>query len=51
MFPGGLIAAGIAMVFSPQGGHGMDHYVWIMAPASWMVYFVILAISCRGKEN
>ncbi len=41
LFPGGLVAAGIAMIFSPQGGHGMDQYSWLMAPASWLAYFLV----------
>jgi hypothetical protein len=44
LFPGGLIAAGIAMIFSPQGGHGMDQYSWIMAPASWLAHFLFVSL-------
>jgi hypothetical protein len=37
--PGGFIAAALAMVFSPQGGHGIDQFFWIVLPANWVIYF------------
>jgi hypothetical protein len=40
LFPGGLVAAGIAMIFSPQGAHGIGQYSWVMTPGSWLAYFL-----------
>ena len=42
--PGGLIAAFIAMLFSPQGVHGMEQVAWIVFPANLVIYFGLLTI-------
>ena len=42
LLPGGLVPAGIAMIFSPQGVHGIGEYSWIMPPGSWLAYLLFL---------
>jgi hypothetical protein len=47
IMPGGFFAAFVAMLFSPQGGHGMSDYAWLIVPMTWVIYFVIGALNCR----
>jgi hypothetical protein len=52
LLPGVFFALALSIAFSPQGGHGMDTYFWIMPPASWLVYFFIgVAIYRRKSER
>jgi hypothetical protein len=37
--PGGFFAVAVAAVFSPQGFHGGDQFLWIVLPANWIIYF------------
>jgi hypothetical protein len=51
--PGTLVAVALAMVFSPQGGHGADQFAWIIPPANWFIYFglAILLRSLRRQKS
>jgi hypothetical protein len=48
--PGGLVAAMFAMLFSPQGVHGMEEFDWIVLPANLIIYFGLFTI-LRGLPN
>jgi len=50
--PGGLIAAFVAMVVSPQGGHGPDQVSWLVLPVNLVIYFVIVyfIVSRRARR-
>jgi hypothetical protein len=48
--PGGLVAAMFAMLFSPQGVHGMEEFDWIVLPANLIIYFGLFTI-WRGLPN
>jgi hypothetical protein len=37
--PGGLVAALVSMMFSPQGGHGLDQFTWLIFPLNLVIYF------------
>jgi hypothetical protein len=37
--PGGLLAALVSMIFSPQGGHGLDQFAWLIFPINLVIYF------------
>jgi hypothetical protein len=39
--PGGLLAALVSMIFSPQGGHGLDQFTWLIFPLNLVIYFGI----------
>src|ERR1700723_1951825 len=51
LFPGILFAGVWAMVFSPQGVHGLSDYEWIIAPASWIAYFAVGVVICRSRAH
>jgi hypothetical protein len=51
LLPGGFIVVGLSMAFSPQGIHGGDSYDWVMAPASWLIYFLICAAIFQRKRR
>jgi hypothetical protein len=38
--PGVFVAVIAAMLFSPQGFHGGDQFVWVIFPANLIIYFV-----------
>lgn len=37
--PGTAFAAALAMVFSPQGVHGVNQFAWTIPPVNWFIYF------------
>jgi hypothetical protein len=37
--PGGLLAALVSMIFSPQGGHRLDQFAWLIFPINFVIYF------------
>lgn len=39
--PGGVIATIAAILFSPQGVHGIEQYDWMILPATWFFYFLL----------
>jgi hypothetical protein len=51
IFPGGFFAGFWAMVFSPQGFHGISDYAWLIGPMTWVIYFAIGAFSCRRNSS
>jgi hypothetical protein len=42
--PGVFVAVIAAMLFSPQGFHGGDQFVWVIFPANLIIYFVFLTM-------
>jgi hypothetical protein len=38
--PGGFFAALLAMLFSPQGVHGIDDFEWAVLPFDLLFYFL-----------
>jgi|ERR1700719_1335280 hypothetical protein len=42
--PRGLVAAMLAMLFSPQGVHGIEDFDWIVLPANLIIYFGLFTI-------
>lgn len=50
LWPGGVLAAVVALLFSPQGGHGVEEYEWLVAPVSWLVYFAIFLRIVRRRK-
>jgi len=42
-FPGAVGAALAAMIFSPQGVHGLDDFAWMISPLNWMADFVFFS--------
>lgn len=51
--PGGFVAVIAAMLFSPQGFHGGDQFVWVVFPANLIIYFGLLTMlfSIRRKAH
>jgi hypothetical protein len=52
--PGGFVAAAVASVFSPQGGHGIDRFLWIAFPSNLVIYFGLftaLFSRRRGRQT
>ena len=41
--PGAIVAALVAMLLSPQGGHGIDQFAWLIMPVTWLTYFLFIA--------
>jgi hypothetical protein len=39
--PGYLVAALLAALFLPGGGHSVGELFWVGAPVSWIFYFLI----------
>jgi hypothetical protein len=39
--PGCIFAEIVAAIFSPKGFHGIEDFVWVVAPANLMIYFVL----------
>jgi len=52
--PGGLVAALAAMLFSPQGGHGMDDYARLISPVNVVFYYLLFRWTLfrpRGRQD
>ena len=39
--PGGVFAAVLAVCFSPQGGHGLEDFMFTAVPFTWLFYFAL----------
>jgi hypothetical protein len=49
--PGIFFAVAVAAVFSPQGFHGGDQFLWIVLPANWIIYFGLTEASCSIRKR
>lgn len=49
--PGIFLAVFLAMIFSPQGGHGEDQFAWLIPPVNWLFYFLLFFAIFRRKGS
>ena len=57
IYPGGLLAmpgvlfsVAVAMIFSPQGGHGADDFSWLVVPVNSVFYFIVFFFLFHRRE-
>jgi hypothetical protein len=48
LFPGGVLAALFAMVFTDTGIHGEAFY-WMIPPANWAFYFALTLLFLKNR--
>lgn len=58
IYPGGLLAmpgvlftVAMAIILSPQGGHGADNFSWLVAPVNSVFYFIVFFFLFQGKKS
>jgi hypothetical protein len=49
--PGGFFSVIVAMIFSPQGGHGADDFSWLVAPVNLAFYFIVFFFLFRRRKS
>jgi hypothetical protein len=58
IYPGGILAmpgvglsVTVAMIFSPQGGHGADDFSWLVVPVNLVFYFMVFFFLLQRRKS